>query len=837
MTNTNRGALKSFMLILLGIILGIVLTAGGVAGFGYYAYKNYKMGKVNEWTGKEIFGDATINGEEFKLYDMSVSEFLQFIQRLQTTSKDMSLNDIDALFPALKVSSLLSSFIKDGKFQITYNGGTVVSMDEEQFKAIPLRKMVSSLTTEMKSTMTLESVEAFNLGIDFSAFPFVKGEDADGNPINTYISVGTGALDEFYKDKTDQLYYVGSDGEYYQATPDMIERVTAINFGKVNAGDGEGTELFFKAQGLLNLPLEISFKAITDNMDFDKLSLSDVEEKFGLNLKESDGEYNSIILKVKDKPFNKLASEMTETINSLTLDEVIDNIEGTRLEAVQYKRYSVAAAEEYNAANPDKPPVEAGDLMLDENGEKIESTISEIGAQIDNVRLEDFLPSYTPGTNAVMDKVAKLTISGINAEIVDDIVKGLTLAEAMGEIDRESVLYALQFKRFTAETAAEYNAGKPEAEHVKAGDKIPDGNGGYVFATIEELGSNIDYVPVGEIIGDSDNAVVNGISDILVKNLDAEINDAINNLSLNDVLGGIDNASKLASVKYLRYTDETAAQYNDGKPQSEWVAAGDYVLENGVKVLTKVNQLSEQIEYATLGDFIDEQQMNSKIMQSLKDVTVKNLGEKINALTVEDVMDTDVSGMVSALAIKKYTAEEAEAFNVGKPESQWVKEGDTVYEADGVTPVKTKINEISGQIDYIRLSSVITVGTESSEFMKNLMNSIGDSMLKDMDSALENVKVVDIMDVPRDAEGKVDGIWYFLLCDAATGEVNEDVTLKEMSTVFNSAPANIANATLGTLVDKGILNITNLDAEVREYTLAEFLQLINDKWSAIKPFV
>lgn len=838
MTNTNRGALKSLMLILLGIILGIVFTVGGVAGFGYYAYKNYKMGKVNEWTGKDIFGDATINGEEFKLYDMSVSEFMSFIQNLQSTSKNMSLNDIDALFPTFKISSLLSSFIKDGKFKITYEGGTIIEMDEKEFKSIPLKNMMSSMTTNLKTSMTLTSIESFNLGIDFSSFPFVKGEDKDGNAIYTYVSVGTGELADFYKDKTDQLYYVGSDGEYYQATPEMIERVTSVNFGRLNTA-GEIVELFFRAKGLLELPLENAFEAITSSINFDKMTLSNIEEKFGLNLKQNDGSYNAIINKLKDKPFSSLANEMTDIVNELTLSDVMTNIEGTSLETLKFQRYSEQTAKEYNDGKPQSEWVRAGDYVRKDNGELVENSVAEIAQQIDCVKLKDFLKGYEQGENAVLDQVGELTISGIDGATINNIINDLTLKDVMGEIENDTVLYALQFMRYNEQTASEYNQAKPVSEHVAPGDKISDGAGGYVLVTVKDLNKNIDYIPIGEIIGSSDNVIVNSISEILIKNLGSEMNNVINSLSIDDVLGGIDDNGKLAAVKFLRYTDETAAAYNEGKPKSEWVYAGEYVLdEQNQKIFTKVNQLQEQLEYATLGDFIDEQQSTSQIMQSLKNVTIKNLGEKINNLTVEDVMGTSLTGMMESLAKRKYTAAEAEAYNVGKPSTQWVKEGDIVYEADTITPVKTKITELSGQIDYIRLSSVITVDTNSSEFLKKLMNSIGDSMLKDMDSALENVKIVDIMDVERDdVNQQVSGIWYFLLYDSTTQTVNEQITLKDMSTVFAKAAANISTSTIGTLVDKGILNISNLDEELRTYTLTKFLELINEKWSTIQPFL
>ena len=821
--NNNAGALKNFVLVLVGIILGIVLTLGSIAGFGYYAYKNYKMEKINQWTGKEYFGKVVIDGKEEDLSQKSLSEFLQFIEELKDVSSSLSLNDLDNMFPALKISSYLDNFIKDGKFTIKYNGSTVISIDEEEFKNLKFNKIASEIVDNAKSSVSLTTLEAMDIGIKFSDIPYIVGQSKSGEPIFTYVNIGSGQLDDYYIVRSESLYYKEEDGSFTKVPASDIGALSASG-SALKAAD-EKRDIYYKAQGFMEMPLNDAFSGIMEALDFDKLTLAIAEVNFGLNFKEEDGSYNNILLKLKDKSITELSQNMTEIINELYLSDVMD-IEGSRLETIKYMRYSELTAQEYNKDKPESEWVEAGDYILID-GEKQLTKVNEINSQLDCVKIADLVKNYKPGENALVDEFADLILGELTSETVDEKVKGLSLSEVLGEIDSDSILYNLQFKRFTEATAAQYNDGKDESEWVKAGDKVPGKEGGYVYATIEELSSTLNYIPLGEIIGKSGNAVADAMSEVLVKDLSSQIDEVVKGLSLDAVLGGIEEGSAFASLKYLRYTEESAAQYNEGKPESERVKAGDFVIcADGEKVLTKVSEIQSQIDYVRVGDLV---QGEGKIFDAVKDSTVKDLGNKINNLTLEDIFDVSSSTMLEALSVRKYTAEEAAA--AGK------NEGDIMYEADGVTPVKTKIEDLSSQLDYITLNDVFVPDENSSQFIKNLFAEVGGYMLKDMDEAFENAKISSVLQIDRDGGGNPTGIWYFVFLDEQTGTLDESITFGSMDETFSELPSKIAGSTLGTLCDKGILDIPNLDPDIAEYTLIEFVELINDNWDYIKTVI
>ena len=104
-----KGFWRGFLCVFIGIILGIVLTVGGIGLTGYLLLKKTKLQKINDWTGTEIVGETTVDGETINLANMSLLQLFKQADSIKNSAAKMTIGNVEELFPVINLAEILPS--------------------------------------------------------------------------------------------------------------------------------------------------------------------------------------------------------------------------------------------------------------------------------------------------------------------------------------------------------------------------------------------------------------------------------------------------------------------------------------------------------------------------------------------------------------------------------------------------------------------------------------------------------------------------------------------------------------------------------------------------------
>ncbi len=764
----RRSFWRGFLCVCIGIVTGIVLTLGGVTLTGYLMLKNTKLKKINSLTGTEIVGQTTVNGQEINLANMSVLQLFKQAETLKNSTSQMTISNVEELFPALNLSGVLpAKYLTADKsgLKISLAAGAEYQIPLADLRSKTFKQAAEHIAAEVKAQTTFSLLGS--LGFNFNDFPFVAGTDGK-NPVYTYVALGKNGYGAWYAARTGAIYYM-ANGNYLPATAAML-----------NGGAGDGvTDLYYKAQGLVDMPVVDGVNAMIAELSGDKLTIARLDEMLALGLKDENGEYGHIIIELlAEKKLTEIENSFNEISDTLKISDLFTINPGDVLYEMQYLRYTEQTAAEHNA-KPENvaKQVIPGDYVLDAQGNKTEATINSFVKSIEYAKVKDLIQV---GNSKLLSAIGNRTLKELSKD-GSGIANNLTLDEVMDIPVSETALTAIKYLRFTPESAAAFNEkhALSGANAKKAGDKVPVLAEGetynpataytYAMCTLKDLATNVNNVPLGEILG---------------------------------VTAG--------SEKMLQALKDTTL--------------------SGVNAKITSLKLSDVIQIET-----DPSHTNySKILYSLKDSTVSGLGSAVNDLALQDVVDITES---SSLVLK--TLATVKISNLpARMDTLKVKEV-IVIDSSSTKVLRAladkKVNEIGTALDTMPISDMVDYAPTATDLFDRLMVDLADknATLSDMGDKINHVKISALFNVNTDtSDAAPDGVWYFLL----KGVDEEQQTLENLENMINVCAENISSSTIRKLNEEGVLDLpaeTPENEELFDMKLNDLLVSLSNNWNAV----
>lgn len=533
MRNTRRrGNVLSFFL---GILFGLIITVGGIVGAGFYVYKKAKVSAV-----------VKIQvGDEYK--EMSLEQFITEIKNTFSNTEELTIDKIGNLIPGF--SNLLP---EEG---ISF--GTLGKIDVKKLTSIPIKQISKKFTEAVKITATLSSLES-DFGASLPDMPFIRG-GLEGLEVWSYVEA-TELEGETYVLKDD---YVEKEELY--AKDDLGAYVLAVEGGEVKA-EYQGKPLWYRTNGLLGINVIDAIGALADSLDFETMTLADLEDKFGISLEGEDG-YHPVLEKMMTKKVSELG-DMEGLFDDLMLTDVIAVGEtDTYLKAICYKRdtdgdmlgrYVDGDTEIEVKVNASGIPLDSayGNTALPFVGVKI----SGIEQQINNVMLKDFLGEQYDETDKIMSALGETPLGKVGEKI-----SSLTLVDVM-EMDNRT-MRALAYQKgdngsgeywfIAKDIGGETTYVNPTQYEIRADGKFYAIATGVVLdgyqpipAAISDVSEQVEHLLVRDCVELDDQTphLLYEIVDVPVK----EIGHALHSLDMRKILGdehlmGYIRASKQAS--------------------------------------------------------------------------------------------------------------------------------------------------------------------------------------------------------------------------------------------------------------------------------------------------
>jgi hypothetical protein len=531
MTNSNRGVLGTIFTFILGIIVGFVLLIGGIVGGAYWAYNNVKLQKINEYAKVAIIGEEYLNS--------TIKEVVDEIIALSKDTSGITLGKLESLFAI--VGTKISDKYPDGIIPIKIDGTTLVEIDINYLRTIGLKSIGSELTKAINFSATLDALTA--VGIELPNLPLINGGDVEEgqqpvdiytlatakeepyavtkNYINyeEYYSVNpytlasdeTGTILDLYKSYKN--LYILDDTGYVLATDENGEKLAEYatetefyaekdNYTLVDNTTAIGTmPLYIKTNGIKALPIIDAFNALSSSLNFNSLSLRDLENKLGVNLKDSEGEYSFIFKSILDVPINNMTTQLKEEINNFELIELIDDDGSTLIGSLLYQDDGTTPVKVGEISGRINTLTLGGIVEIGTDSPKIlksleNSTLASLSADINNLTLDCVMEP----TGALANLIYKRDENG-------------NKIQSKNELD-ELLYYTDDTETETTTTVTAYIV--------------------YEKTKITEISDQINYLKIGEFlnVGTDSSSILKALADTQINKLD----DRIKELTLQEIL-------------------------------------------------------------------------------------------------------------------------------------------------------------------------------------------------------------------------------------------------------------------------------------------------------------
>ena len=339
--------------------------------------------------------------------------------------------------------------------------------------------------------------------------------------------------------------------------------------------------------------------------------------------------------------------------------------------------------EKFDVALPDLP------LFQDE--EFLSKPVSEAFGDLDQNTLDSFIEvvydeeatEENPASSVLMQKLGKKTMKEVS-EDMDAIIQDIAIGEVMeiGE-DSTSVLKYLKdtkigeldgaIKEMTIGDAIEIGEDSTEVLKYLKDKKLDEIDGAIKDMTIgdameigedsskvlkylkdktlDELDTAIKEMTIGDAVDTEGNKILTFLSTSTLDGLGARIDamtigDAIDIPADNKVLNYLkDTTLNGLSAKIDMMTIGDAVDIQDGVSHPIMVSIADLTLTQ----LGDKATLQGRINGLKLGDVVEVNEDSARILKALKDTTVGGLSDKMNNLTLAEVLDKHNVGVLSLI--------------------------------------------------------------------------------------------------------------------------------------------------------------------------------------------
>ncbi len=364
------GFLGKFLCFIFGFLFGIIAIVGGIAGAGYYVYKQpvqKTLDLVNRFAGTDLsatlFGDDEKSGILNEKYANSlVSDLLKdAFAAVKSLTGDGQLSALEEISP--KVGDLVENLLKTtDKYGLPFKKDDIMNTSLKglpdylttTLKSATLGGLLSGVNGEPVSDPLLLAICYGEEGVDYEYNDEGKVEMLEGKTATTIdsllagnglsdkvgsLSLGTlleGVNGEPIADPLLLSICYGEEGVDYEYNDEgkieMLEGKTATTVSSLTSGNGMTDKIGSLSLG--ELLENIDGKPVSDPL---LLTLCYGEE--GVDYKKDDEGNITMLGDAKATTINDLISDkgMTDTIGTLALTSVMDiNVEDAIMRAIAY---------------------------------------------------------------------------------------------------------------------------------------------------------------------------------------------------------------------------------------------------------------------------------------------------------------------------------------------------------------------------------------------------------------------------------------------------------------------------------------------------------------------
>ena len=274
---------KIFKYILV-ILLGMILGAGAVVGAGYLLVTKTKVGTITE----KVPSLNEYLGESLNDYTL-----IEAVQKL--SAPDTTIGQYTEYLPFL--DGLLKNLAEDESIK------QYVTIDIDKLKTFTFSQVGANFMSAVSVTASLNSISD-TLGFTLPDLPLFTTKENYVKITDENFAVGN----LYYKDKTENIYYIAEEGGYANAYAEGV---------LVDAAKGK--DLYFKSAGLMEIPVTDAVGSLSSTLsDIDSMTIDDLNDDFGIDLIGSD----PLVAKIVhgDDTLNSIADNMMSRVDGLTLE-------------------------------------------------------------------------------------------------------------------------------------------------------------------------------------------------------------------------------------------------------------------------------------------------------------------------------------------------------------------------------------------------------------------------------------------------------------------------------------------------------------------------------------
>lgn len=735
----NKGTLKAVICFIVGLILGIAIVVGAIAGGTYYVLNSDLDGLLSMF-GVDNSVDPETNQNKYVNTDPDTGgaeNLLDLIGKLTAIASDpasLTLGQIDALVPATRgIVAQVTDAIKD---YVEVDYAELCGVRFSEFGGYLQNKVMDIQPAVLMDNMELEGVtntilSAVLYGLEANCVTDPSGEkhpvlvdnftyDAasdsyrrqeDGATLissqNIY-AVKQSADNDLY-----DIFFFEYGGQYYIAEREPQDILTF----QFTADDGHLYNLYnqdtFEYTGNYYIDASgerVVMEPITIGSLMNGDGLGALEKMRVLELLSGDTEPDELLEAILgDVSIGNLINnevDFQEKVNMLELSAIltydpfedaimlyfVDGLSNLSKEPVTGNKYSAT----YKLGEEDMDvlvTIENGVIVKIENaqtGEELKgTTVGNINAAVENIEITIFMDVTTQ--NGVLPYIA-YGITGIeqDPETEEWTAHYKRRVEGGGETDEIVYLDIKSEAASDGDTVINYIRGVRTA----TGDKLP-------AAGIDELSGRVntitDDLTIGDIVPANGNKILEQLSGSTINGLSA----ALNELELGAIL---DVPADNAVLAYLAYniTDVTV-NTDSGEPTATGTYKGSLGGDDGEPTVYITLKESSDVEdggeprYYITGVYSD-----AAYTQKLPGTTIDGINDRLDGLTenlkIEDIVDTSGNKILEKLGSSTISGLSDAINELTLPDAMDIKASSAImaYLAYGITGIDIKEGETAG---------------------------------------------------------------------------------------------------------------------------------------------
>ena len=584
------GVLGKVIALLLGFILGIVATIGGVVGAGFYIYKNVKVKTALSWIPADFNYNEYIT-EEYA--EKTLEGLIGGISGIINDAGGVGENSTLSLSSFLSVSPYPEKAAKDLKTELAKYG---VDIDDQEFLTVPFVQFSKYLE---------ETINDIRLGALLSA------AGVQMNDILTYLCYGEEGADYTLVNGKPQM----NEGKEELRLKDLLQAKDGI------AGLFYDVPLHVLLDIDLNDenkddPLMVAICFGSDNVHYTNVNVDGrlvptmkeiiytaTHETVNLGTPEDPDEqtvhtlFDEFGRKIKDATYN----EETGVFVILGGEKILYAVNDPTLEANQYRVYDTQ---------------EGTPTPLKFKKRTVQDMIGGASDLIMDLRIRDLFTDTE--SSQLLSNIADWTILELTE---NEKMEGLKIGDIIPVQPTDSKIM---------NTLKDYSISdlknKQTINDLKIGDLIVVEETTGIMAQLKDwkIGelnqTKFESLKVGELLGDTgDSGILAALADKPLSDLKSQA--TINGLALTDVMPSINTDENTPRIL------KSLATNPDGSP-------------------TTIGQLPDRMHTLTLSDVLAEGSDNtSDIIKKLGDTPVEQLANRLAKLSIQELYSTEVFKM------------------------------------------------------------------------------------------------------------------------------------------------------------------------------------------------